>query len=128
LPANGFLIITSTGNSALFNAYGRVLGIGSFPSLNNTGTTLALRSKEGVTIHSVSYDISWYKNDVKSDGGWTLEMIDTKNPCNGANNWKASTDVRGGTPGTKNSVDGNNPDNVAPALLRATALDSTTYS
>jgi len=126
LPADSFLIITSTSNATLFSSYGRVLGVPSFPSLDNSGTTLSLISKEGVTIHSVSYHNSWYQNDVKSSGGWSLEMIDTKNPCTGFNNWKASTDLRGGTPGTKNSVDGNNPDAIAPALVRAVALDSVT--
>ncbi|HSU51031.1 MAG TPA: lamin tail domain-containing protein, partial [Segetibacter sp.] len=126
LPADSFLVICSTGNSGLFAPYGRVLGISSFPSLNNTGTTLSITSKENATIHAVSYSGSWFQNDVKSNGGWSLEMIDTKNPCNALNNWKASVDTKGGTPGQKNSVDGNNPDKAAPVLVRATTLDSVT--
>lgn len=126
LPADSFLIITGSSNADLFLIYGKVIEISSFPTLNNSGTTLSLVSNNGVTIHSVTYENSWFQNDVKGDGGWTLEMIDTHNPCSGANNWKASTDVRGGTPAAKNSVDGDNPDDIAPALLRAAALDSVT--
>ena len=126
LPKDSFVIITSLNNIGLFSTFGKVLGLSSFPSLNNAGTTLSLISKEGITIHSVSYENTWFQSDVKSDGGWSLEMIDTNNPCTGANNWKASTDASGGTPGVKNSVDGNNPDVVAPALLRAVATDSMT--
>ena len=126
LPADSFLVITSTTNAALFSGYGRVFGVTSFPSLDNTGTTLSLTSKEGITIHSVAYDVSWYQNAVKSDGGWTLEMIDTKNPCSGASNWKASIDSRGGSPAAKNSIDGNNKDQTPPALLRAAAIDNLT--
>lgn len=126
LPADSFLVITGSSNAAFFAAYGNVLGITSFPSLDNTGTTLSLISKEGLTIHVVSYNTTWFQNDVKSGGGWSLEMIDTRNPCTGANNWRASTDPRGGTPAAKNSVDGNNPDKVAPALARAAATDSVT--
>ena len=126
LPADSFVVITSTSAATLFNGYGRVIGVTSFPSLDNTGTTLSLISKENVTIHAVSYNVAWYQNAVKSDGGWSLEMIDTKNPCSGASNWKASTDLRGGTPGTKNSVDGINKDQTPPALLRAAAPDNTT--
>ncbi|MDQ6815435.1 MAG: lamin tail domain-containing protein [Bacteroidota bacterium] len=124
LPADSFLIITSAGNSHLFTSFGRVMGISSFPALNNAGTTLSLISKEGKTIHSVSYNNKWFQNDVKSNGGWSLEMIDTRNPCAGFDNWKASIDPKGGTPGTNNSIDAINPDKIAPALLRAFAIDS----
>jgi hypothetical protein len=126
LPADSFLILSSTAHSAAFTTFGRALGITSFPGLNNLGSILYLTSKEGITIHTVDYSKTWFRNDVKSRGGWSLEMIDTKNPCTGSGNWKASTDARGGTPGTKNSVDANNPDKIAPALVRAAAIDSVT--
>jgi hypothetical protein len=51
-------------------------------------------------------------------------MVDTKNPCSGAANWRASVDAIGGTPGKKNSVDAVNIDRTLPALLRAWAPDS----
>lgn len=126
LPPDSFLVLTSTASAPLFAAYGRVLGVGSFPTLDNTSTTLTLTSKEGITIHSVTYNVSWFQNAVKSDGGWTLEMIDPKNPCSGASNWRASTDPRGGTPAARNSINGTNADQTAPGLLRAAALDATT--
>ncbi|MFZ1825089.1 MAG: gliding motility-associated C-terminal domain-containing protein, partial [Chitinophagales bacterium] len=50
-------------------------------------------------------------------GGYSLEMIDVFNPCQGINNWIASNDLSGGTPGKKNSVAALNPDNVSPMLL-----------
>jgi hypothetical protein len=126
LPADSFLILTATSSAALFTPYGRVLGVTSFPALTNEGATLTLTSREGVTIHSVTYSDAWYNNVVKKEGGWSLEMVDTRNPCNGGNNWKASTDVRGGTPGTKNSVDGANPDQTGPSVIRSAATNSTT--
>ena len=52
-------------------------------------------------------------------------MIDTKNPCSGFSNWKASIDLSGGTPGRKNSVDALNADVTSPKLLRAYATDNT---
>jgi flagellar hook assembly protein FlgD len=77
-------------------------------------------------IHSIQYDLTWYQSNFKKNGGWSLEMIDTKNPCNVNNNWKASNDASGGTPGRKNSVDGINPDNISPDLIRAFPINDTT--
>lgn len=126
LPADSFLIITSTSDAASFAAYGRVLGVSSFPALINGGTTITLLSKEGNTIHAVNYSTEWYQNAVKAEGGWTLEMIDTREPCAGMNNWKASEDASGGTPGRKNSVDGVNSDDTPPQLFRTYCTDSVT--
>lgn len=126
LPADSFLILTSTSNASLFASFGRAIGIPSFPSLPNDGTVLTLISKEGKTIHAVNYTTSWYQNTIKSDGGWTLELIDTQNPCSGISNWKASVDASGGTPGRKNSVAGANNDATPPQLLRTYSIDSVT--
>ena len=124
LQPDSFVIVCSGSAVAAMQVYGRVISVTSFPSLDNDGDQLFLRSNTGVTIHTVSYSSSWYRNAVKSDGGWTLEMIDTKNPCAGMNNWKASTDVRGGSPGIKNSVDAINTDQDGPSLQRAFATDN----
>lgn len=126
LPADSFLIISSTTNAPLFTGYGRALGIPSFPSLLNEGTLLSLQSKEGIVIHAVNYTSGWYQNPVKQDGGWSLEMTDTHNPCAGVNNWKVSIDPQGGTPGRKNSVDGVNRDEAPPQLIRTYSPDSLT--
>ena len=77
-------------------------------------------------IHAVNYTSSWYQNEVKKDGGWTLEMIDTKSPCAGSSNWKASVNSSGGTPGKKNSVDGVNNDQTPPSVKRAYTIDDVT--
>jgi hypothetical protein len=126
LPADSFLILTTTSGAASFTGYGRVLGVPSFPALANDGTTLSLISKEGKSIHFVSYSTNWYQNAVKMDGGWSLEMIDTHNPCAGQNNWRASIENSGGTPGKKNSVDAINKDNKAPMVSNAYLKDNST--
>jgi hypothetical protein len=53
-------------------------------------------------------------------------MIDTKSPCAGISNWKASIDAQGGTPGRKNSTDAINEDQSGPRLKNAFAPDSMT--
>lgn len=125
LPAGGYVIVCTGSTVAAMGVYGSVISVTSFPSLNNDADRIYLRSPQGVIIHSVNYTDAWYKNELKKDGGWTLEMIDTKNPCTGINNWKASADVRGGSPAAKNSVDALNADVTAPKLLRAYAQDAT---
>ena len=80
LQPDSFVIICTGSAVAAMQAYGRVISVTSFPSLDNDGDQLYLKSNSGLTIHAVSYFIAWYQNAVKSDGGWTLEMIDTKNP------------------------------------------------
>jgi hypothetical protein len=124
LKPDSFLIISSTGATISFLPYGTVIGVTNFPSLNNDADNISLISPELQTIHAVSYETSWYDNAIKMDGGWSLEMIDTRNPCSGMSNWSASSNPTGGTPGAVNSVDAINPDNQPPALLRTYAKDS----
>ena len=124
LRADSFVIVCTASAAASLSAYGPTLSVTSFPSLNDAGENLTLLNANGIAIHNVNYNIAWYQNELKKNGGWTLEMIDSKNPCNGANNWKASTDVRGGTPAQKNSIAASNPDTQAPTILYAFAIDA----
>ncbi len=125
LKPDSFVIVCTGSAVPGLAAFGPTLSVSSFPSLDNTGELLYLMDANGNIIHAVTYNISWYQNELKQDGGWTLEMVDTKNPCSGGSNWKASTDLSGGTPGRKNSVDAVNADGIAPKLLKAYAIDPT---
>lgn len=78
--------------------------------LPNSGSSLCLRDTAGMVICYLQYDLSWYKNDYKSAGGWALEMIDPGNPCKGGENWMASVAAEGGTPGRDNSVNSSSDD------------------
>jgi hypothetical protein len=124
LKPDSFVIVCTGSAVAAMSVYGPTIAVTSFPSLDNTGDVIYLRSPQNKIIHAVNYTDAWYQNELKKDGGWTLEMIDTKNPCSGFTNWKASVDIKGGTPGKKNSIDGVNADADAPQLLRAFATDS----
>jgi hypothetical protein len=126
LQPDSIAIICANSNVATFSVFGRTIGITSFPSLDNDGDMISIKSPQGKTIHAVNYTIDWYQNEIKKDGGWSLEMVDVKNPCSGMSNWKASTDATGGTPGKKNSVDGVNSDTSPPQLLRTYSLDNVT--
>lgn len=124
LKPDSFVIVCTSASVAAMTAFGPTIAVTNFPSLDNAGDRISLISPQGKIIHAVNYTIAWYQNELKKDGGWTLEMIDTKNPCSGFTNWKASTDTKGGTPGKKNAVDAVNADITSPKLLRAFATDS----
>ncbi|HQW83436.1 MAG TPA: lamin tail domain-containing protein [Ferruginibacter sp.] len=124
LQPDSFVIVCTGSAVAAMSVYGNVITVTSFPSLDNGGDQISLFDASGNIIHSVDYSDKWYQNELKKAGGWTMEMIDTKNPCNGFSNWIASNDANGGTPGKKNSVDGVNADDSSPRLLRAYATDS----
>jgi len=100
---DSFLIVVSTSNVEAFEPFGQVVGMSGF-SLNNEGTVV-LRNPQGNLIHAISYTNDWYKDEVKEEGGWSLEQIDPSHPCSGEPNWTASINADGGTPGRRNSVD-----------------------
>jgi len=124
LLPDGMVILCSSNAATILSTLGPTISVTSFPSLDNTAGILILKTATNEIIHSISYSDSWYQNPLKKQGGWTLEMIDSHNPCGGGNNWKASIDNSGGTPGKKNSVVAENLDQSKPKLMRAFALDS----
>ena len=124
LKPDSFVIVCSSSAVAAMAPFGTTISVTNFPSLDNDGDQLSLISSQGKIIHAVNYTAAWYQNELKKDGGWTLEMTDTKNPCSGIRNWKASTGLRGGSPGSKNATDAVNTDNGVPQLLRAYATDN----
>ena len=103
IAANGYLIVAKDDAEPELSAYGNFYGFSSF-ALTNSGQDLVLRNKDGAIISSVSYTDNWYKNPDKEDGGWSLEQINPSNICSGGDNWNASEDPMGGTPGAVNSV------------------------
>lgn len=125
LDPDSVVVICPRTQAALFNAPAKVLGITSFPSLVNEGDLVALSAPDGLTIHAVAYSVDWYSNPVKAQGGWSLEMIDPFRPCD-AGNWKASTNILGGTPGTENSAFKKGGKNERMVALQCIAVNANT--
>ena len=121
-----YAVVCSSPRAAQFAAYGKVYGLTNFPALSNGGDQLVLRGPGGRVLFEVTYSDAWYRDARKQAGGWSLEMIDTENICAGADNWTASPDPGGGTPGRANAAGAPHPDTAPPALLRAVALDART--
>lgn len=107
--------------------YGEEVAVYNFSSLTvNNEATMVLRDSAKQIIHALAYEKSWYHDVEKQEGGWSLEMIDVNNPCGGINNYSASINLAGGTPGVGNSVMANNPDNVAPEIKNVVMLNDFT--
>lgn len=118
-----YRVITSSSAASLFST-GTVIGLTNFPTLNNGGEYLILRSATNITIDSVNFNLDWYRDVDKSEGGWSLELIDPNNPCGEQDNWTASENQMGGTPGKINSVFANKPDLTPPELISAFATSA----
>ena len=126
LQPDSFVIICTGSAIATMSVFGTAISVTSFPSLDNDGDQVFLMAANGSIMHGVAYSGAWYQSELKREGGWTLEMIDTRSPCAGVSNWKASADMHGGTPGQKNSIDAINDDKSGPKLKNVFSPDSIT--
>lgn len=108
LNSDEYLILSSTSsyNGVQIN----------LPSINNDHEILTLKNQIGEIIHVIEFSKDQYPNSVKSNGGWSLEMINLNLPCL-QSNWTASLSDYGGTPGEENSIaDLTTEDNLAPSI------------
>jgi hypothetical protein len=122
------MILCQSSDTSLFQKYGSVTGLKQFPVLTDEGKIICLTDSSGNLIHGVEYSSRWYGNDLKSGGGWSLEMRDTGFPFYGEENWTASVSKKGGTPGMINSVTASNPDNSFYGISNLYPEDSLTIT
>lgn len=123
LLPDSYLVLTSSSKAFQFK---NSVGVSSFPTLTNAGEPLVLKDSVGTLIDSVFYSDDWYHDSEKADGGWSLELIDIQNVCAESENWTASEDVTGGTPGKQNSVAAEKPDLTPPVVVSVTATSADT--
>ncbi len=126
LEKDGYALLCAHSCSQYLDSGIPVVGLSNWPAIKNRGDTIALYRNDGKLVFAIAYDENWYQSIDKKKGGWSLEMIDVKRGCAGKDNWKASTDPAGGTPGRENSVHWPKPDLKGPELLLAGAVDPLT--
>jgi len=118
---NEYVILCDASDSAaLAGLGGRVVPMQGFPALNIDNELITLRNQFGILIDEINYFKSWYGDEDKESGGYTLEKINPNHPCSNSANWKASNDSKGGTPGFRNSVYNTTPEFDRPILISAT--------
>lgn len=121
LAANSHTILCKESNITHFTAYGECIGFPTL-SLTNSGQLIRLLSPSDIVIHEVAYSDEWYADPDKDDGGWSLEQINPSDFCSEVNNWKASMDIKGGTPGAQNSIFDESP--VYPQVEKLELIDN----
>lgn len=99
------------------------LPLDNFPALTNSGETIRLLNSQGTLIDSVAFTDDWYQDPDKREGGWSMELIDMNNICGESQNWEASVNPSGGSPGLINSVNGTKPDLTGPKLMDVALVD-----
>ncbi|MCE5345277.1 MAG: lamin tail domain-containing protein [Bacteroidales bacterium] len=104
------MIICSSEDTLVFAEFGRAEGLKQFPSMTDRGNIICLSDSSGTLITGVDYSSDWHSDELKSGGGWSLEMIDLQFPFYIEGNWTSSSSRKGGTPGGVNSVARHNPD------------------
>ena len=125
INAKSYLVLTSADNAFLFEDFENVVGVDGMPSFAQGGTTISLSDKNGNIVHTLTFSSSWHDDNFKAQGGYSLEMVDLNNPCEGEANWRSTLNSRGGTPGTQNSVNASNPDRTMPYPTDAEVVNDT---
>lgn len=122
---HSYLLLCNSNVASTLSPYGEVLGLSSFPVLNNdAGDRLQLFDNNNILIEEISFSNSTYRDGNKDDGGYSLERIDTSFLCIDPLNWRASASALGGTPGQGSSVADSYLDKEKPVLIRAFVIDS----
>ena len=118
LKSKSFIIVYAKKSAVNFSPYGDTLQFTKLPTLSNPKDIFYLKSPDDSVIDAASYDVSYYQNPYKAQGGYSLERINVNAFCS-ANNWIASNDSSGGTSGKKNSVYRDTIDKIVPELILA---------
>ena len=125
LKSKNYIIVYEKKSNVNFKPFGDTLQLTKLPKLSNPGDIFYLKSPDSLVIDAASYDLSFYQNSTKAQGGWSLERFNINAPCL-TNNWIASNHSNKGTPGQKNSFYQDNMDNTPPELVLAYPENSKT--
>ncbi len=125
IETDGYLLLCANGSLDSLIEFGSFSGISGFQGLLNKGAVVEILDCDGKVIDRIDYSDTWFGDDSKSSGGWSLERIDPRRNCNQTGNWKASMHTLGGTPGSRNSVFSENRDDTPPFVKWAVAVSGT---
>ncbi len=118
IPPRQYIVLTSERNARKFKGIAPAIGLAKFPGLNNDGDTISITDRFGRVIDQMHYSLKSYRDPKKAGGGYALERIVIQDSCHqgGDENFAASMDSSGGTPGRSNSWSGKRYDSITPRL------------
>jgi hypothetical protein len=102
IPPGGFAVLTKNPATLLTihpSIPSLILGVSSFPSLNNTADAIVLYDSRAIANDSVRYSSSW-----GGSGGRSLERIDPLGTSTHQSNWGTTRSAARSTPGERNSL------------------------
>ena len=108
-----------------FGKYGDTIQVAKLGTLSNPTDSFYLAAPNGDIIDAANYDLTFYQNSKKAEGGFSLERVEPNAPCK-TRNWIASNDLLGGTPGKRNSVTIDSMDKTPPLVERYYVKDDKT--
>jgi len=105
LEADSFLVIYSNSAETIIDSAKGILILEETFSLSNTKGLLQFYDSLGSLIHEINYSDSWYHDNNKANGGWSIENVESHLGCVQKEAWHASNHSSGGTPRKANSLD-----------------------
>ncbi len=82
----------------------QIVKISTGISLNNTGESITITDSLNNVIDAVFYDPAWNNPELPDTKGISLERLNPSLKSNDRSNWSSCADLKGGTPGLKNSI------------------------
>ncbi|MCX7985677.1 MAG: lamin tail domain-containing protein [Bacteroidales bacterium] len=127
LQPNEFVLFTNISGIGKYDTLKNVMYCLPSSFLNNEKGSLWLKNESGEIISYIQYQSDYITDKYKKEGGWSIEIIDTENPCGGIENWQVSKSIYGGTPGGPNSVQSINRDLVKPQIAQLALPSDSTF-
>ncbi len=100
IESENYLLVVKSSDLDSFPSVSQKIGLSSFPSLLNSGMSLALKTSQNIRVDSIAYEEDWHSPEAKN-GGYSLARISTTDPSE-AYNFQSSCSPYGGTPGESN--------------------------
>lgn len=102
LNPNQLVVLYPNSAKSIIDSTISTIFLNSSISLPNSSGIIELLDSNNLQLHALKYKDTWYKNDNKINGGWSLEQL-SNFPCIQESAWAASEDYRGGSPGEEHN-------------------------